>query len=388
MTESRPVSVSEVRSRASRAVERDFRTWASDGGDDARLAVALRPPTERHVLAGVEAARSWAESWREAEGGMPVDVEWVERRWANVGRQRVPVRVVVRGADAIATVGGNAALETWTRARDRAGQVRERLVALGASEDVIRPVIRQQARALAALDDQDFATLLDVVAWLVANPVSGQRVRQVPVRGIHTKWLESRLALVNALHRAVTGHEDLGVVRKEELIRVRFLDDALAPGAPRDLATTAAHLAALEVVPRAVLVLENLETLLSLPALGGVIAVHGGGNAVASRLRHVPWVRTSPVVYWGDLDTYGFQILARLRAEHLAVRSILMDERTLMLCRDLWGTESSPADVTTEMLTESECAALARLGVEGGIRLEQERIPWGPALEAVVDAVT
>ncbi|WP_460703585.1 DUF3322 domain-containing protein [Myceligenerans halotolerans] len=53
---------------------------SSDGGDDARPAVALRPPTERHVLAGVEAARSWAESWREAEGRMPVDVEWAERR--------------------------------------------------------------------------------------------------------------------------------------------------------------------------------------------------------------------------------------------------------------------------------------------------------------------
>jgi hypothetical protein len=394
MTAPEPVGVAEVRARAAHLVERELRTWAASGADDVQLTVALRAPTERQVLAELTTAQSWVRSWRDAEAVLPVHVDWVERRWASVGTQRVPIRVIVQGPDAIAAVGGDNARKAWVMARDRAQAVRDRLSSLGTyspepgtgdstTGDALSPVLRHHVRALAALPEHDFLTLLDVVEWLIQRPASGFRVRQLPIRGIHTKWLESHLSLVTALHKAVTGQETLGLVMKEDLVRVRFLDEALAPGSARDLSAPAAELAALAVEARLVLVLENLETVLSLPPMPGVVAVHGGGNAVASRLRPVTWVMSTPIVYWGDLDTYGFRILAQLRAEHSAVRSVLMDVGTLVAHRDLWGPEKSPVRGPIGHLTESESETLRRLRDEGDVRLEQERIPWTYALRAL-----
>jgi len=390
MTDAGPVTVAQVRARAAKRVDRDLKLWASDGGDDARLVVALHPPTEREVLNGIAGVRSWVAEWRETEQRLPVKVEWAERRWANVGTQRVPIRVTVLGADAMAVVGGAATRSAWQVARDRAQAVRDRLdVNTEATADVGRlgAVLRKHIRDLAALSEEDFGTLLRVVEWLADNPASGLRVRQVPIRGIHTKWLESHLILVTALHNAVTGRESIGLLVKEELIRIRFLDGDLAPGAPRDLAATAAELAALDVAPRTVLVLENLESVLSLPDLPGVVAVHGSGNAVASRLRPIPWVMATPVVYWGDLDSYGFRILGQFRAVHAGVHSALMDSGTLWAHRDLCGPEKNPVRGDIAGLTPAESTALQHLREEGDIRLEQERIPWEHALTALVDAI-
>ena len=382
-----PVSVAQVRTRAARLVERDLRTWATSA-EVPVLTVALRPPTERQVLDRMDAARVWVDEWRAAERQLPVQVEWVERRWASVGTQRVPTRATVSGSDAVAEMGGAVTRAAWTGMRDRIWTVRHRLGLSDYRGDSViladeATVLRRHAGTLATLPEHDFGTLLGVVAWLSEHPASGLRVRQVPVRGIDTKWLEAHLTLVTALHRLVTGKETLGLLPKEELVRVRFLDERLAVGSPRDLAATAAGLAALDVAARLVLVLENLETLLSLPSMPGVVAIHGSGNAVASRLRPVGWVRRAPVVYWGDLDTYGFQILARLREEHDDVRSVLMDVETLLRCRDLWVPDAEPARVKIEQLDAGERAALALLHAEGDVRLEQERVPWAYAWEVL-----
>jgi Uncharacterized protein conserved in bacteria C-term(DUF2220) len=46
------------------------------------------------------------------------------------------------------------------------------------------------------------------------------------------------------------------------------------------------------------------------------------GRAV-SEMRAVPWLATTPITYWGDLDVEGFQILSALRAAFPHTRSLL-----------------------------------------------------------------
>ena len=72
--------------------------------------------------------------------------------------------------------------------------------------------------------------------WLAAHPVAGLRPRQVPVRGVDSKWLSAHRRLVTDLVAAVTGSADLGLVDADRLIRLRILDDTLAIGGLHDLA--------------------------------------------------------------------------------------------------------------------------------------------------------
>ncbi len=87
--------------------------------------------------------------------------------------------------------------------------------------------------------------------------------------------------------------------------------------------------------------------------------------------------------YWGDLDSHGFAILNRARAAGLDMESLLMDAATLDMHRDLWVREPQPFVGELARLSADESAAFAMLAAEGYPRLEQERIPWAYALDAL-----
>lgn len=366
-----PVSVAAVRERARRTFERESAGWAATGDDSAELDLPLHPPTERAALADLDAARAWVESWRGAERSGGIQLSWTVRDWPRVGTQEIPERVVVRGAESIARLGGVA--QEWSVLSQRLGLLRAR-VEMG---DEAVAILRSQARAIAALDDGDFTRLLEVLTWLGENPVSGRRVRELPIRGIHSKWFEARRGLIEALHRASTGAAALGLHQSDPLLRARFLDETLAPGGLRDVTAPVGDLAGLPIAPERVFVFENLTTVLAMPDAAGAVVLDGGGRRVEFVAR-LPWARE--VVYWGDLDSHGFAILNRLRVLGVSATSALMDSETLLAHRDQWVWDPAPNVEALGLLTPSENAALRLLGAEGNVRLEQERIPWQYAL--------
>lgn len=373
-----PVTVAEARARAAKAIERGRREWAACGDDpEAVLGIPLKPPTERDVLADPRAASGWAASWR-AVGGENVQVGWAVRNWPSVGRQELPERLSLYTADAIARFAGRETYRDWTRIRDRAAALRE---AFGDGEAIVA-AIQRRGGAIDRLRDADFALLLDVLTWLRGHPSSGYRLRQVPIPGMHTKWLGAHRALVDSLYAAITGEADLGLVPSPERLRIRILDPALRPAGLSDLTGPIDELAALPIEPSVVIVCENLESVLALPDWAGVVAVHGGGYAVP--VHRLPWALSARVLYWGDLDADGFAILHRLRTNGVDAVSVLMDETTLLTYRGLWVPDPNGVAVRTlPTLTTGEQAALDRIAVEGGVRLEQERLPWPMSLEAL-----
>src|SRR5690606_14311446 len=112
---------------------------------------------------------------------------------------------------------------------------------------------------------------------------------------------------------AATGRAGLDLAQRPVQLRVRFLDPALAPSGLRDVTAPVAELAGLAVAPRVVVVVENLESLLALPDRAGVVAVHGQGYA-ARHLHRTGWVAAADIVYWGDIDTDGLNILSAVRS--------------------------------------------------------------------------
>ncbi|MCC2028097.1 Wadjet anti-phage system protein JetD domain-containing protein [Microbacterium tenebrionis] len=377
-----PVTVAEARARAAKAVEKGRREWAARAdGDDAVLDIPLKPPTEAAVLAGPRAASEWADSWRAVDGG-DILVRWAHKNWPSVGRQELPERLTLYTADAIARFAGRDVNRDWARMRDRAAMLRERF---GAHDEIVA-AIRARGTAIDRLTGVDFALLLEVLAWLRQHPSSGYRLRQVPIPGMHTKWLGAHRAMVESLYAAISGEQDLGLVPSPERLRIRILDPGMRPGGLIDVTAPLEELAALAIQPRAIIVCENLESVLALPEWPGVVAVHGGGYAVP--IHRLPWALSARVLYWGDLDADGFAILHRLRSNGVDAVSVLMDEGTLLAHRELWVPDPNGAAARTlPSLSPSEQTALERIAAESGVRLEQERLPWPMALEALRAAV-
>ena len=372
------IPVADARARVAARVAALARDWAADpvAAADAVVRIALHPPSEREALEQQAAVIAWRDAWTTAASEPGVAVEWAMRSWSRVGTQSVPVRVTITGAEALARFAGPTSTDAWARLRDRSATA----IALLGGGAAAAAAVRTHATALVGYSDEEFATALDVARWLTGHPVDGMRPRQLPIRGVDSKWFGAHRAVVSSLVLAATGRDTIGIVGDAQQFRVRLLDERILPGAPRAFGASVSELAALRVECETVLVLENLETLLSLPPLPGIVAVHGNGFS-AAELARVPWLAAARVLYWGDLDSNGFAILHRLRSALPAAQSLLMDEQVLLQHRDLWVPEPKPARGTYSTLEPFEQAALDRLRDEGDVRLEQERIPWGLALE-------
>jgi hypothetical protein len=375
-----------VRTVAARRFAAGFGRWAADpaAAAAAELAMGLKPPTEAAARGQLEAVRAWADSWREAPGG--IEVEWEDRRWSRVGGQRLPVRCRVQGAAALAALAGESGY--WRALSGRAEALRGRWLTGGADAEALTAAIRREARAIAGQDAAEWERLHGDLAWLDTHPDPGAYIRQLPIRGVDTKWVGTHRSMVERLHTAITGRESLGVRKAEQLIRLRLLDPALraAVGGIAEMALPVGELAALGITPATVLVCENLESVVAMEDLAGVVAVHGSGYAV-SRLGLVPWLRETPILYWGDLDSNGFAILHEIRGACPDVTSVLMDTPTLEAHRDLWVHEDKPNRSTAlSRLTAEEQRTLKYLRDHGDPRLEQERIAWSHAMAALTAA--
>lgn len=369
-------SPEEIRGKARTRYDRNWRAWAAGSGGAPVIGFRLEPPTEQQLLLGAwDDARRWARAWSEVGDGAGTSVQWSTHRWASAGTQTLPHRLVLEGPQAVARFAGRAA--HWARAVQVVDRFRAVWPEAGPALD---SAVQSALTDLVALSAADLDRAVSVLRWLESHDTDGLWARQLPVRGMDTKWVERHMRLVNRLRRALAGAEDFHpLLLPPAYRRVRFLDPSLRPAGATDLALPDREMARLPVAPERVLVVENLQTLLCLPDLPGTIAVHGSGYD-PGELPQVPWLRTSRVQYWGDLDSHGFGILHRFRATGLDAASTLMDAATLEAHRDLCGIEPAPARGELALLTHQEREVLHLLRAAGDIRLEQERIPWAYAL--------
>ena len=284
--------------------------------------------------------------------------------------------------------------QRWGLAEERYGRMVQRWPVLS-----VGAALRSKFGVLADYPAQEFERLLSLLEWLAANPASNLYVRQVPVQGLDTKWIEQRAGVVTSLVRALwperegtSLHEVCGFRKPPYRVRVRMLCPLLRErvGGLCDIEAPIDELARLPIEPEAVVIVENRETGLALPDISGAVAIMGLGHA-ASVLGALTWTQTGKTaVYWGDIDTHGYAILSKARRILPGLRSVLMDEATLLSARSLWGHEPMQcADVDTEYLLDDERATYEGLRSQAwgvNVRLEQERLPWGVSVRAVKEA--
>jgi hypothetical protein len=370
---------------------------------------SLKRPTAGGLRSDYAAAQAWATELFAGAGHFTLETAEVGR--TTIGSNQLPAAAVFSSPDdEIAFVG-----KSKEAARFRG--LAEELQALA-------PDFRAWAlrRPLLLVDlGADALTAARVALWLRDNPEPGVYVRQLSLPGVHTKFIETHRKVVGELAEELRAGSPLGAdpsgdgglpevttapgsllgqaaartpaarfaarhgfLHPPELVRFRALDPRLPLlGEARDLTVTAEAFGTLRLPVHRVIVTENLVNFLALPECSGALAIYGGGYGFSS-LKDAGWLRSCEVLYWGDLDTHGFQILDQLRAVHPQVVSVLMDQDTLLAHRDAWATETSPSRATLSRLTAEESGLYAALGNDSfgkAVRLEQELIRWDWALE-------
>lgn len=235
--------------------------------------------------------------------------------------------------------------------------------------------------------ESDWTDILVVGDYFLSIPRPGLYIRQLPIP-VHTKFIQEHTEVLTSLLMTVLPEsskdpngqgfeEKFGLKPVEHTIRFRALDPKLMTrfnltdermGLPRD------RLCALPAKGLRIIITENLMNLECLPGLPNALGIFGQGRA-AELLARVDWLSQCDVVYWGDIDEHGLQILARLRSSYPNIRSAMMDIQTLTDLRSLCG-KGEKAGETPKNLTPEERAAYD-LVAANDLRLEQEKIPLG-----------
>jgi hypothetical protein len=259
------------------------------------------------------------------------------------------------------------------------------------------PACAELERVLRATDqytDADFNLLCTAATWFANHNADGLTPRQVPVPGLHAKWLNTSQHLVATL----AGRDALGLAAPHPArVHFTYLDpEHLTAGGRRHDCISVGDNAEPAYTPKVVLISENKDTAVVLGPVPGGIAVEGGGfgGATAAAL---PWISACPVLlYWGDIDPSGYEILNGFRQAGLKVVSILMDQATYY-AHEKFGshTDKNGAPIqpsqrrTLPFLTPDEASMYERLTDPTWTRarrIEQERIPLGAATLAITAA--
>ncbi|MGQ0631491.1 MAG: Wadjet anti-phage system protein JetD domain-containing protein [Sporichthyaceae bacterium] len=343
--------------------------------DPVRIPVKGPAPAQRSVQ--YEELRRWLETWRKVPA--PVRVEWRTVNDRLLGSIQVPVAAYLDTVDDLA------------RAAAASPQLASFRTALESTPLDFHPFMARRPHRVLEIG-ADWPAVVGAALWLTANPASGLHPRQIPVAGVHSKIVETfrrEIADMTAAIEGVPGQKGkdafanrFGLATKPLRVRLRFLDQSMPGCSPySDVEVPTSEVAQFPVQAARILVVENEIPFLSLPPMPGTVALLGNGNAAPQLIAAIPWVRQTPIVYWGDIDTWGFVILDRVRAVvggDGSVVSILMDRGTLLGHRDCWVHEDTPMEGPTQFLTDEEqllYSDLARDRLGRNVRLEQERIP-------------
>lgn len=353
----------QVRTRAATFYVRNHRAWLS--GEFTPLAINLQPPTGRAAeLDDGRAVQAWIQEWKRSR----IPAVWEDKKLGYLGTYSLPARVVLDSPATAAFVAGRA--EHWQRINVLLDGFCD---SLGTE---VRTPLNSKLAAWEAWDDATAARFVSVVQWLRTHDASAYYVRELPIFGVDSKWVEAHRAVLSA----VVG--DLAFREKPVLVELRSLD----PGVTFcGVSHWSCPLSGLTDLPaRRVLFVENHQTFLALPELPDTVAVFSSGLLAQVLAKQLPWLASKEVLYWGDLDSYGFYILDTVRKYLPHVRSMLMDIDTARDHEALAVEEPNPSRFIPARLTSGDADALDYLrshSSTGCLRIEQERIVFDYAVE-------
>ena len=346
------------------------------------IRVNLKPPSGGQAIDDLSRFRRWVEAW--GAFPEPTAVVWEHRRLRKLDEQRLPVTLQLDSMHALAHVLGAQAI-----ARFKAWEPRLAPLLALADESHRTALYRALAKRIERIERlpaADVELLTRLLPQLTRGMGRGAYLRALPLEGVDTKFVEQQRGLVVDL-LDVLNEGDVTTVGGLQawldckdspsswvVIRPLCNNTRAALGNLPILQLPMQSLSAQALPAQQILVVENLQSGLALPTLPGTIAVIGAGRNVA--WLSAPWLAHCQVGYWGDIDTWGLQILGEARGHCPHLESLMMDRPTLEAHRERLVSEPESCSQVSDRLTDDERLLLEELGSvrDGFLRLEQERL--------------
>lgn len=237
-------------------------------------------------------------------------------------------------------------------------------------------------------NEDKWEDLMKVCQYFLKNPSPRLYLRELPIK-VHTKFIERNQGILKELLDLIISNyvnieekqfeKRFNLKYNEPQVRFKILDQEISKNYFQgldDIAIPISQFELLKLPLKRVLVVENKTTLyttLTLPEMKNTVAIFGSGYSVHN-LKNVQWLTNIELLYWGDIDVQGFEILSQFRSYFKQTKSILMDRETFdEFFENDAGTVSN---VKTELfLTEQETELFDLLKLNNW-RLEQEKIPF------------
>ena len=198
------------------------------------------------------------------------------------------------------------------------------------------------------------------------------------IEGIDTKFFERHAHLVTTLLDARFDREvsELGLeaflgafAEGDHWLLVMDLDGSLLPFQKQRVRSS--ELRQTMLPGERLLIVENESCQHQLPSAAGTIAILGAGFDL--NWTDGEWLSTKRIAYWGDIDTWGLQFLAKARQSIGRLDALMMSSAIYDQFAEAAVPEPVVADVCPPAgLTPSEQSLYTRLLDEPRGRLEQE----------------
>jgi hypothetical protein len=353
------------------------------------LKIGLRPPNGRQALADLDRFNHYINTWQRWPNQQQLSFE--TKKYRQIGEQRVPVKLELSSVQELFALIGEQAVQ-------RSEQWQASLKPfIDFNRDLYTDLV-YRLEWLEQLSENDIDLLIKLLQQLKPGMGRGLYLRALPLQGVHTKFIEMHeeplLAMLQTLHPSTEPTEKdirdwLGCTKNpNNFVTIRALcnEARIVLGGFPVIKIDSTTLSKMPLPANRIIMVENEQSIYCLPQISDTVAVMSGGNNL-TWLQNNQWLSQKALYYWGDIDSWGFQILNRARAAQPHMVSLMMDEETIRQYEHLMVKEPVSSPKSVSHLTQSETIILLDLLRDrfSGNRLEQERLPADYVNERIIE---
>lgn len=333
------------------------------------ITLAIGCPTSQQLRNELDRVRQHIHTWRGVKHGV---VQWKPVRYrAAASEVDVPVRWVLRKPTEWISATEDSRVQTEFR----------QLSSLIERVDSIFHTLLIRRRVLWRDRDLDEVVQATRVALkLLPGIARGLPLRTLALEGIDTKFFERNRVLMTALldqrfegEVSLAGLETFLDAQREgeHWLLVIDLDGSLMTF--NKIRVRSSELQQKGLPEATLLIVENESCLSHLPRMPGVLAVLGTGFDLS--WLEAGWLKGRRIGYWGDIDTWGLQFLAKARRAVPSLEALMMTGELFEQFRSAAVVEPIPAEPEAPQgLLATERSLYLQLLKEPRGRLEQEFI--------------
>lgn len=355
------------------------------------LKISLKAPTtSNQILENIDKIQEFLQVWRNFDNKFALcNIDYHSKNFQQFGTVTLPYYLIIENRTALISIftqGKQAQLQHLQNRINRIIHTLTRCFEIDGQE--LLEFLIDNLESFEHLSDDEINQLLQILPQLKYKMGNGFYLRNLPIVGVDTKFIEQQFKFIENLlnylyHNEVLAKGGLiawlGCQEKPNdwlLIKPLCKNSQLKLANLPLLRLNSQTLFNYELPADKILVIENEQACLPLFGFDGVIAIVGGGKNIG--WLKAGWLKHKKVYYWGDIDSDGLLILNLARQYCSHIVPIMMNKHTILNHQHLMVNDTGVINEVPKALNVDEKALFIALknGNFLGGRLEQERLEY------------